>query len=121
MSHYRYSSSELLHILETLDYSLVTFIYLHCKNSCDGMYILIIQIKDMATSLHIGEDLNTMLTFYHDLGRIVHFGSLSKEKRVLTDMVILDPQWLIDVFKEIITIDDERNTVREQCNMYAHS
>ena len=53
-----------------------------------------------------------MLTFYHDLGRIVHFGSLSREKRVLSDMVILNPQWLIDVLKEIITIGDQTRMVR---------
>ena len=70
-----------------------------------------IQIKEKVQPLHIVEDLETMLTFYHDLGKIVYFGSLSREKRVLNDMVILDPQWLVDVVKEIITIDDKRKTV----------
>ena len=47
-----------------------------------------------------------MLTFYHDLGKIIYFGSLSKEKYSLKDIVILDPQWLVDVFKQVITITD---------------
>ena len=45
-----------------------------------------------------------MLTFYHDLGRIIYFGSLSKDKSALNDIVILDPQWLVDVFKQVIRL-----------------
>ena len=65
----------------------------------------------MTTPLHIGADLDTMLRFYHDLGKIVYFGSLSQEKRALNDMVILDPQMLVDIFKEIITIAKPKPSV----------
>ena len=58
----------------------------------------------MAEALHIGEDLKSMLTFYHDLGKIIFFGSLSSEKQALNDLVILDPQMLVDVLKEVITM-----------------
>ena len=52
----------------------------------------------------IENDLETMLTFYHDLGKIIYFEKLSKDKSVLEDMVILDPQWLIDVLEQVITL-----------------
>ena len=60
----------------------------------------------MTVPLQIDEDLQTMLTFYHDLGRIIYFGSLSKDKSALNDIVILDPQWLVDVFKQVIRLPD---------------
>ena len=65
----------------------------------------------MTEPLHISEGLGTLLNFYHDLGKIIHFGSLSKEKRVLSDMVILDPQWLVGVFKKVITLSEPENIV----------
>ena len=65
----------------------------------------------MALPLNIGEDLETMLQFYHDLGRIIYFGNLSRDKAFLKDTVILDPQWLIDVLKEVITIRTQEDMV----------
>eukprot|EP00057_Strongylocentrotus_purpuratus_P008611 XP_011663085.1 PREDICTED: uncharacterized protein LOC105437779 [Strongylocentrotus purpuratus] len=51
-------------------------------------------------------ELLTMLTFYHDLGYIVYYGGIEDQQSLLRDIVILNPQWLIDVFKQIITILD---------------
>ncbi|XP_030844811.1 probable serine/threonine-protein kinase roco6 [Strongylocentrotus purpuratus] len=51
-------------------------------------------------------ELLTMLTFYHDLGYIVYYGGIEDQQSLLRDMVILNPQWLIDVFKQVITILD---------------
>ena len=65
----------------------------------------------MTAPLQIDEDLQTMLTFYHDLGRIIYFGSLSKDKSALNDIVILDPQWLVDVFKQVIRLSKPKETV----------
>ncbi|XP_030849143.1 probable serine/threonine-protein kinase roco11 [Strongylocentrotus purpuratus] len=48
----------------------------------------------------------TMLTFYHDLGNVVYYGGIEDQQSLLRDMVILNPQWLIDVFKQVITILD---------------
>ena len=67
-------------------------------------------MKTLTGPLHIDQDLETMLNFYHDLGRIIYFGNLSEDKAALTDMVILDPQWLVDVFKQVITFTDAKNT-----------
>ena len=66
-------------------------------------------MKTLVSPLHIDQDLQTMLNFYHDLGRIIYFGSLSKDKAALADMVILDPQWLVDVFKQVITISSAKD------------
>ena len=49
-----------------------------------------------------------MLQFYHDLGVIIHFGDRSEN---LNNLVILDPRWLIDVFKKVITVVDVENRV----------
>eukprot|EP00057_Strongylocentrotus_purpuratus_P029615 XP_011684089.1 PREDICTED: probable serine/threonine-protein kinase roco11 [Strongylocentrotus purpuratus] len=51
-------------------------------------------------------ELLTMLTFYHDLGNVVYYGGIKDQQSLLRDMVILNPQWLIDVFKQVITILD---------------
>ena len=40
------------------------------------------------------EQITTMLTFYHDLGVIVKHGGT----------VVLQAQWLIDLFKQLITV-----------------
>ena len=49
-------------------------------------------------------ELFTMLHFYHDLGVLIYFGGDRNANSYLQDMVILDPQWLIDIFKRIITV-----------------
>ena len=68
----------------------------------------------MTVPLQIDEDLETMLTFYHDLGRIIYFGSLSKDKSALNDIVILDPQWLVDVFRQVIRLAKPEDMVTHQ-------
>ena len=70
----------------------------------------------MTLPLQIDEDLQTMLTFYHDLGRIIYFGSLSKDKSALNDIVILDPQWLVDVFKQVIRLSKPKDMVTYSVN-----
>ena len=42
----------------------------------------------------------TLLNFLHDLRLLIHFDDTPK----LNDVVVLDPQWLIDVFKNVITV-----------------
>lgn len=44
------------------------------------------------------EEFVTLLNFLHDQRILIHFG----ETPALDKMVVLDPQWLIDVFKKII-------------------
>jgi len=42
----------------------------------------------------------TLLDFLHDLRLLIHFDDTPE----LDDLVVLDPQWLIDVFKKVITV-----------------
>ena len=46
------------------------------------------------------EQFRTMLDFLHDQKVLIHFN----ETPELNNMVILDPQWLIDIFKKVITV-----------------
>ena len=48
------------------------------------------------------EEFITMLNFYHDLGIIIKHGST----------VVLKAQWLIDLFRQLITIPHFNNMVR---------
>ena len=41
-----------------------------------------------------------MLGFLHDQKVLIHFN----ETLELNNMVILDPQWLIDIFKKVISV-----------------
>lgn len=47
-----------------------------------------------------GKQFQTLLNFLHDQKMLIHFN----EPPELDNMVILDPQWLIDIFKRVITI-----------------
>ncbi|XP_072031723.1 uncharacterized protein [Amphiura filiformis] len=69
-------------------------------------YMKLTEIQAMSRDLGIQSDTEvfTMLHFYHDLGTIIYFGGDDNTNRYLQDMVILDPQWLIDIFKRIITV-----------------
>eukprot|EP00117_Sycon_ciliatum_P005868 scpid18796/ scgid0488/ Probable serine/threonine-protein kinase pats1; Protein associated with the transduction of signal 1 len=53
------------------------------------------------------ETLRTMLEFYNRLGVLVYFGNSPQ----LHNLVVLDPQWLANVFKQLITVPpmDELN------------
>ena len=46
------------------------------------------------------EDLCTVLKFYHELGDLVFFNEPN-----LKDFIVLDPQWLIDCFRKVITVN----------------
>ena len=46
------------------------------------------------------QEFQTLLTFLHDKRILIHF----KDTPELDKLVVLDPQWLIDVFKMVITV-----------------
>ena len=46
------------------------------------------------------EQFQTLLNFLHDQRVLIHFN----ESPALENLVVLSPQWLIDVFKEVITV-----------------
>ena len=51
----------------------------------------------------------TLLNFLHDQRILIHFDDTPE----LNKMVILDPQWLIDVFKKVITITSSQRRERK--------
>ncbi|XP_068687466.1 uncharacterized protein [Montipora foliosa] len=59
--------------------------------------------KDIASNTcNVTEEreIKTLLDYLHDLRSIIHFDDSPE----LNKLVILDPQWLIDVFKKVITV-----------------
>ncbi|XP_071941112.1 uncharacterized protein [Antedon mediterranea] len=66
------------------------------------------QVTKLAFKCHIDKDdqLFVMLHFYHDLGNIVYYGERDTPNSPLNDIIILIPQWLIYIFKLVITVKD---------------
>ncbi|XP_044178338.1 uncharacterized protein LOC114973253 isoform X2 [Acropora millepora] len=65
--------------------------------------ITIEQAKRIASEvckIHDDEEFVTVLNFLHDQRIIIHFDDTVE----LNKLVVLDPQWLIDVFKTVITV-----------------
>eukprot|EP00057_Strongylocentrotus_purpuratus_P028958 XP_011683432.1 PREDICTED: uncharacterized protein LOC105447283 [Strongylocentrotus purpuratus] len=79
-------------------------------------YMSLDQMKELTRSVGMESEreLLTMLTFYHDLGYVVYYGGIGDQQSLLRDMVILNPQWLIDVFKQVITILDPAKRIYER-------
>lgn len=71
------------------------------------------QIEEVAKSVGLcsAEELKTVLEFYHDLGVIVYYGGAGRLDVTLGKMLILQPQWLIDMFTRIITTQDFEHSV----------
>ena len=57
-------------------------------------------IMSKGCSINSDDEMLTLLNFLHDLRLLIHFDDTPE----LNDVVVLDPQWLIDVFKEVITV-----------------
>ena len=73
------------------------------KNQDGHKWISLDVAKNIATEecgISSPEQFVAMLNFLHDQKILIHFNDTPQ----LSRMVILDPQWLIDVFKEVITI-----------------
>ncbi|XP_072045430.1 uncharacterized protein [Amphiura filiformis] len=61
----------------------------------------------------------TVLQFLHDLGTIIYFGTKEDTNDAfLNDLVILDPQWLIDVIRQIITVQPKREQWAKFCDKW---
>ncbi|KAK3089177.1 hypothetical protein FSP39_001494 [Pinctada imbricata] len=68
------------------------------------------QITEIANDLGISDEkeVRIMLDFYHDLGILIYYGGLGTMDNVLRNTVVLNPQWLIDMFRRVI--DTEENS-----------
>ena len=87
------------------------------KNQDGHMWISLDEAKNIATekcSISSTEQFVAMLNFLHDQRILIHFDDTPQLNR----MVILDPQWLIDVFKEVITIRPYQSKERKYEEMW---
>ncbi|KAL9956222.1 hypothetical protein ACROYT_G037669 [Oculina patagonica] len=58
------------------------------------------QIASEVCKIDNDEEIMTLLNFLHDQRILIHFDDTPE----LNKLVVLDPQWLIDVFKKVITV-----------------
>ena len=58
------------------------------------------RIASEVCRIHDDQEFVTVLNFLHDQGILIHFDDTVELKK----LVVLDPQWLIDVFKTVITV-----------------
>ena len=58
------------------------------------------RIASEVCEIHDHQEFVTLLDFLHDQRILIHFGDTVD----LNKLVVLDPQWLIDVFKAVITV-----------------
>ena len=58
------------------------------------------QIASEVCTISEDEEISTLLNFLHDQRMLIHFDDSPE----LNNFVVLDPQWLIDVFKKVITV-----------------
>ncbi|CAH1772434.1 unnamed protein product [Owenia fusiformis] len=74
----------------------------------EGTYFVSLdQIGEVAQEEGITTDqeLKTLLEFYHDLGQIIYYGnSCGALDNTLRNTVILKPQWLVNMFRKVITV-----------------
>ncbi|XP_071947497.1 cyclic GMP-binding protein C-like [Antedon mediterranea] len=72
----------------------------------DINYISLQQARDEAKQLGIQDEkeLFDMLHLLHNVGIIAFYGDYDRNNDALADMVVLNPQWLLDIFTKVITI-----------------
>ena len=57
-------------------------------------------IASKVCNINEEKELETLMNYLHDLRSLVHFDDSPELKK----LVVLDPQWLVDVFKKVITV-----------------
>lgn len=83
----------------------------------EGVYFITFeQMKRLANEYDVEsfEELYTLLHFLHDVGSILYFGSLSSLDSTLNSIIILQPQWLIDMFERLIDCNAYVSDINEQ-------
>ncbi|XP_059151598.1 uncharacterized protein LOC131937903 isoform X2 [Physella acuta] len=61
------------------------------------------QVFEIAVNHKIDQpsEVQALLNFYHDLGTLIYYGTHVTTDYVLSNTVVLNPQWLINMFKQI--------------------
>ena len=96
-------SKELPHVTEAIPIKWLRYEnFLRVLKEEDHKFIALSKAKEIASEhCNINDnEVQTVLAFLHDLRFLIHFDDSPE----LSDFVYLDIQWLIDVFKNVITI-----------------
>ena len=72
------------------------------------------QIASDECGIDDDEQFRTVLNFLHDQRILIHFSETAN----LEKMVILSPQWLIDIFKEVITVKHFKQTDKRGARLW---
>ena len=72
------------------------------------------QIASDECGIDDDEQFRTLLNFLHDQRILIHFSETAN----LEKMVILSPQWLIDIFKEVITVKRFKQTDKRVATLW---
>ena len=72
------------------------------------------QIASDQCGIDDDEQFRTLLNFLHDQRILIHFSETAN----LEKMVILSPQWLIDIFKEVITVKHFKQTDKRGARLW---
>ena len=98
------AAKDLPHINEVIPIKWLKFEkVLHALKGSEYKYISLEIAKNVASTVcnvNDSEEFETLMNYLHDLRRLIHFGDSPE----LNKLVVLDPQWLIDVFKKVITV-----------------
>ena len=67
------------------------------------------EVQDMAEQegIHDTDTLRAALQFFHNVGELVYFEEV-------TDFIVIDPQWLIDMLSKVITIPSHYKTIQRK-------
>ncbi|XP_056019782.1 uncharacterized protein LOC125669862 isoform X2 [Ostrea edulis] len=62
------------------------------------------QIQELARNVGITDEneIKIMVNFYHDLGLLIHYGSSGTIDNVLRNTVVLQPHWLVNMFRAVV-------------------
>ena len=96
-------SKELPHVIEPIPIKWLKYEKaLRALKESDHKFISLERAKEIAAKFcNINDhEVQTVLTFLHDLRVLIHFDDSPE----LNELVFLDIQWLIDVFKNVITV-----------------
>ena len=107
-------SKELPHVTEAIPIKWLKYEKaLRALKESDYKFISLVTAKEIASKdCNINDnEIQTVLNFLHDLRVLIHFDDSPE----LSELVFLDIQWLIDVFKNVITV----RTFHEEKN-FAH-
>ena len=107
-------SKELPHVTEAIPIKWLKYEKALCAlKESDYKFISLVRAKEIASKVcNINDnEIVTVLNFLHDLRVLIHFDDTPE----LSELVFLDIQWLIDVFKNVITV----RAFREEKN-FAH-